>query len=68
MFVEWLSKKTGEEVGMEGKLKISNEVLLNFDINTSVGNEYIFLQDDIREFFTKSPDFCNDFINYYFGE
>ena len=23
VFVEWLSKKTGEEVGMEGKLKIS---------------------------------------------
>lgn len=52
----------------EGKLKIIKENLLNFDINTSVGNEYIFLQDDIREFFTKSPDFCNNFINYYFGE
>lgn len=52
----------------EGKLKISNEVLLNFDINTSVGDEYIFAQEDIKEFFTKSPEFCNNFINYYFGE
>lgn len=52
----------------EGKLKISKENLLNFDINTSVGDEYIFLQDDIEDFFTKSPDLCNNFINYYFGE
>lgn len=52
----------------EGKLKISNEVLLNFDINTSVGDEYIFAQEDIKDFFKKSPEFCNNFINYYFGE
>lgn len=57
------------EIAIEkGKLKISNEVLLNFDINTSVGDEYIFSQEDINDFFTKSPDFCNNFINYYFGE
>lgn len=52
----------------EGKLKILNEVLLNFDINTMVGDEYIFTQEDIKEFFAKSPGFCDNFINYYFGE
>ena len=52
----------------EGKLQISKENLLNFDINTSVVDEYIFSQDEIVEFFTKSPEFCNNFINYYFGE
>lgn len=52
----------------EGKLKISNEALLNFDINTSVGDEYIFTQEDVEDYFTKSPEFCNNFINYYFGE
>ena len=41
---------------------------LNFDINTSVGDEYIFTQEDIEDYFTKSPEFCNNFINYYFGE
>ena len=46
----------------------TNEVLLNFDINTSVGDEYIFAQEDIKDFFKKSPEFCNNFINYYFGE
>ena len=50
----------------EGKLKILNEILLNFDINTTVGDEYIFAQEDIKDFFKKSPDFCNNFINYYF--
>lgn len=51
----------------EGKLQISKENLLNFDINTSVGDEYIFSQNDIEEFFMKSPEFCNNFINYYFS-
>lgn len=51
-----------------GKLNLYDEILLNFDINTFVGNKYVFTNEDIKDFFMKSSNFSSRFIDYFFAD
>lgn len=55
-------------VSRDGINQLAEAFMIDFDINSIVNPEIVFNRDAICEFFTKSADYCEDFLSFYFNE
>ena len=52
---------------VEGKNIVKEILTIDFDINTFANESYLFNIDAMKAFFTKSPQMCKDYLEFFFS-